>query len=103
MMGGPTFLTLSQVNRLHARALAKHGGQEGVREPGLVDSALADPRVPGGGLRPRGPGLAKVRGNRPALLPPGRGGVAHRRCVESQAQDGLGAEDEVQGSHRADG
>ena len=41
MMGGPTFLTLSQVNRLHARALAEHGGQEGVREPGLVDSALA--------------------------------------------------------------
>ena len=40
-MGGPTFLTLSQVNRLHARALAEHGGQEGVREPGLVDSALA--------------------------------------------------------------
>jgi death-on-curing protein len=39
-MGGPTFLTLSQVNRLHARALAEHGGQEGVREPGLVDSAL---------------------------------------------------------------
>ena len=41
IMGGPTFLTLSQVNRLHARALAEHGGQEGVREPGLVDSALA--------------------------------------------------------------
>ena len=40
-MGGPTFLTLSQVHRLHARALAEHGGQEGVREPGLVDSALA--------------------------------------------------------------
>jgi len=40
-MGGPTFLTLSQVNRLHARALAEHGGQEGVREPGLINSALA--------------------------------------------------------------
>ena len=47
-MGGPTFLTLSQVNRLHARALAEHGGQEGVREPGLVDSALAPQKTPSG-------------------------------------------------------
>ena len=47
-MGGPTFLTLSQVNRLHARALAEHGGQEGVREPGLVDSALASAKTPSG-------------------------------------------------------
>jgi death-on-curing protein len=38
---GPKFLTLSQVHRLHDRALAEHGGQAGLREPGLVDSALA--------------------------------------------------------------
>jgi len=29
-----------------------------------------DPGVPGGGVRPRGSGLAEVRGDRPALLPP---------------------------------
>jgi death-on-curing protein len=40
-IAGPTFLSLSQVIRLHTRALAEHGGQDGVREPGLVDSALA--------------------------------------------------------------
>jgi death-on-curing protein len=40
-MDKPTFLTLEQVHRLHDRALAEHGGQAGVREPGLVDSALA--------------------------------------------------------------
>ena len=68
-----------------------------------MDSALADPRVPGGGLRPRGPGLAKVRGNRPAVLPPGRGGAAHRRLQHSPAQDGLGTEDKVQRPHRAHG
>jgi hypothetical protein len=51
----------------------------------------------------RGPGLAEVRGNRPSVLPPSRGGAAHRRCIEAQAQDRLGAEDEVQRPHRADG
>jgi death-on-curing protein len=41
---GPRFLTLAQVHRLHDRALAEHGGQAGVREPGLVESALASAR-----------------------------------------------------------
>jgi death-on-curing protein len=37
----PDFLTLDEVLRIHARSLAEHGGREGVRDFGLVDSALA--------------------------------------------------------------
>ena len=37
----PFFLTRSQVDRLHNISLERYGGQAGVREPGLVDSALA--------------------------------------------------------------
>ena len=40
-MSSPTFLTLDQVQHLHARSLAEHGGSEGTRDPGLVESALA--------------------------------------------------------------
>lgn len=40
-MNEPTFLTLEEVLKIHARSLAEHGGSEGVREPGLVESALA--------------------------------------------------------------
>jgi death-on-curing protein len=37
----PIFLTLDQVFRVHARSLAEHGGSEGVRDLGLIESALA--------------------------------------------------------------
>jgi death-on-curing protein len=37
----PIFLSLDEVLKIHARSLAEHGGSEGIREPGLVDSALA--------------------------------------------------------------
>jgi death-on-curing protein len=40
-VSSPEFLTLDEVLRIHARSLAEHGGSEGVREPGLVQSALA--------------------------------------------------------------
>ena len=40
-MDEPIFLTLEQVLRLHERGLERHGGQAGIREPGLVESALA--------------------------------------------------------------
>lgn len=40
-MNEPIFLTLEEVLKIHARSLAEHGGSEGVREPGLVESALA--------------------------------------------------------------
>jgi len=36
-------LTLAEVVDLHERQLAIHGGAAGVREPGLLDSALAQP------------------------------------------------------------
>jgi death-on-curing protein len=37
----PIFLTLEEVLIIHARSLAEHGGSEGTRDPGLVDSAVA--------------------------------------------------------------
>lgn len=40
-MTEPIFLTLDEVRRLHARSLAEHGGSDGTRDPGLVESALA--------------------------------------------------------------
>ena len=43
-MSEPIFLTLEQVHRLHAQSLVEHGGSEGVRDPGLVESALASAR-----------------------------------------------------------
>ena len=39
--GDPFFLKRSQVDQLHDLSLQRYGGQAGVREPGLVDSALA--------------------------------------------------------------
>ncbi len=40
-MTEPTFLSLDEVLCIHARSLAEHGGSEGVRDKGLVESALA--------------------------------------------------------------
>lgn len=40
-MSEPEFLTADEVYRIHARSLAEHGGSEGVRDAGLVESALA--------------------------------------------------------------
>lgn len=40
-MTEPIFLTLDEVLLIHARSLAEHGGSEGTRAPGLVESALA--------------------------------------------------------------
>ena len=40
-MNEPIFLTLDEVFRIHARSLAEHGGSEGTRDTGLVESALA--------------------------------------------------------------
>ncbi|MCW5557894.1 MAG: type II toxin-antitoxin system death-on-curing family toxin [Verrucomicrobiae bacterium] len=36
----PKVLRLAEVYGLHQRALREHGGSDGVREPGLVESAL---------------------------------------------------------------
>ena len=43
-MNEPVFLTLDEVERIHARSLAEHGGSAGVRDLGLVDSAVASAR-----------------------------------------------------------
>ena len=40
-MSDPIFLTLDEVLQIHSRSLAEHGGTEGTRDPGLVESALA--------------------------------------------------------------
>jgi death-on-curing protein len=37
----PVFLTLDEVLQIHARSLTEHGGSEGIRDQGLVESALA--------------------------------------------------------------
>lgn len=39
--GEPLFLTRSQIERLHDLSLARFGGSAGVRDEGLIDSALA--------------------------------------------------------------
>ena len=39
-MSEPIFLALDEVFRIHSRSLAEHGGSEGVRDQGLVESAL---------------------------------------------------------------
>jgi death-on-curing protein len=43
-MTEPTFLTLEQVQDLHHRALELHGGQDGVRDPWALESAVIHPR-----------------------------------------------------------
>lgn len=40
-MSEPIFLTLDEVLRIHARSLAEHGGSEGIRDSGMIESALA--------------------------------------------------------------
>ena len=40
-MNEPIFLSLEQALLIHKRSLAAHGGSDGIRDPGLVESALA--------------------------------------------------------------
>lgn len=39
------YLSLQQILELHAEALRRHGGREGIHDLGLVDSALAQPQA----------------------------------------------------------
>jgi len=48
-MHGPMFLTLDEVLRFHEELLAAFGGQEGVRDLNLLESAIAQPRQVFGG------------------------------------------------------
>lgn len=43
------FLTVERVKQLHADAIKNYGGSEGLREPGMLDSALAMPKAGFGG------------------------------------------------------
>lgn len=43
-MSTPTWIRLDVVLAIHRRQLAEHGGAEGVRDAGLLESALARPR-----------------------------------------------------------
>lgn len=41
----PTFLSLAEVIEVHADQFRRYGGQEGVRDFGLLESALAQPEA----------------------------------------------------------
>jgi death-on-curing protein len=43
------FLTREEVRRIHADLIEEHGGTLGVRDPGLLDSALSMPAAGFGG------------------------------------------------------
>ena len=43
-MNQPPFLTKDQVLYIHEQQLIAYGGRDGIREPGLLDSALAVPQ-----------------------------------------------------------
>jgi len=45
----PLFLTLTEVIDVHADQLARYGGQGGVRDLGMLESALAQPETSFGG------------------------------------------------------
>jgi death-on-curing protein len=45
----PDFLDLEDVMELHAEALRRHGGTDGSRDAGLLESALAQPSASFGG------------------------------------------------------
>lgn len=48
-MQGPIFLTLNQVLRLHGRQIERFGGSHGIRDIGLIESAIAQPQQGFGG------------------------------------------------------
>jgi death-on-curing protein len=43
-MSEPVWIRDDVVRAIHLRQLAEHGGAEGIRDPGLLESALAKPR-----------------------------------------------------------
>ena len=48
-MKEPRFLTLDQVLAIHSDQVRRYGGSGGIRDPGLLQSALAMPRASFGG------------------------------------------------------
>lgn len=45
----PTFLTLDEVHAIHADQIRRYGGTEGLRDEGLLRSAMAQPEASFGG------------------------------------------------------
>lgn len=45
------FLSVAQVLRIHERSNAEHGGDPGIRDRGLLESAVALPQASSGGER----------------------------------------------------
>src|SRR5438128_5492953 len=45
----PTFLTLDEVLAIHRDQIARYGGAPGIHDPGLLQSALAQPEAMFGG------------------------------------------------------
>lgn len=43
MTAEPVWLTPDDANAIHSRQLAEHGGLDGIRDAGMLDSALARP------------------------------------------------------------
>ncbi|NJL31025.1 MAG: type II toxin-antitoxin system death-on-curing family toxin [Phycisphaerales bacterium] len=48
-MENPVFLDLDMIDRLHRDLIATYGGLDGVRDQGLLESALAQPKAGFGG------------------------------------------------------
>ena len=48
-MSEPTFLTLAEVVEIHADQIRRYGGQAGMRDLGLLQSAVAQPEASFGG------------------------------------------------------
>jgi death-on-curing protein len=46
---GPAFLSLADVVRIHVDQIERYGGRAGIRDPGLLQSALAMPQASFGG------------------------------------------------------
>lgn len=49
-MREPTFLTLAEVVEVHSDQIRRYGGQDGIRDLGLLESALAQPEASFGGV-----------------------------------------------------
>jgi death-on-curing protein len=47
-------LTVEMAVEIHAEAIARFGGSDGIREPGLLDSAVSAPQASFGGRSPYG-------------------------------------------------
>jgi death-on-curing protein len=50
MTSSPLFLTVEQVSQIHQRMISEFGGEPGIRDKGLLESAVAMPAARFGGM-----------------------------------------------------